>query len=178
MASSRVRFTVEDLAQLPEDKRAELHEGDLVMVPSADGWHQALLMRVIDALRDHVGRGDRDRVLPAPLDVVFDHENVLQPDVVVLPEGARAKPKPWSMPTPVLVVEVLSPSTEKRDRGVKLRILARFGVREAWNVDPVERTVEVHRLGESRVDVHRVGEFLASAAVPGFRLDVAELFGP
>lgn len=100
-------------------------------VPSPDGWHRTLVMRMVEALRERVGRNERERILPAPLDVVFEDENVLLPVVLVLPEGERARPGSWTMPRPLLVVEVVSPPAAKRGRGVKLRILARFGVREA-----------------------------------------------
>ena len=49
---------------------------------------------------------------------------------------------------PDLVVEVLSPSTEARDRGIKLRRYARAGVPHSWIVDPGQRTLEVDRLAE------------------------------
>ena len=49
-----------------------------------------------------------------------------------------------------MAVEVLSRSTEVRDRGRKMQMFARFGVPEYWIVDPVANTLEVHRLDEGR----------------------------
>ena len=95
---ARTRFTREDLEQLPEDRRAELHEGDLVMVPAPDPYHQRIVGDLHAALRDVVGR---DRVLIAPTDVVLDEETVLQPDLLVLPTGTRASRRPWRIPAPV-----------------------------------------------------------------------------
>ena len=46
---------------------------------------------------------------------------------------------------PDLMVEILSPSTAHRDRGIKLDLYARRGVREYWIVDPVEDVVDVWR---------------------------------
>ena len=53
-------------------------------------------------------------------------------DVVVLPKGTKPVGKGWHPPAPVLVAEILSPSTQRYDRGAKLRIYAAAGVKEAW----------------------------------------------
>ena len=73
---ARIRFTRRDLEQLPEDWRAELIEGDLVMLPSPDPSHQLLVGELVAALRDHLGPEERPRLLFAPMDVVIDDESV------------------------------------------------------------------------------------------------------
>ena len=57
---------------------------------------------------------------------------------------------------PSLVVEVLSPSTELRDRGVKMRAYAAAGVEEYWLVDVVSKRVEVYRQQDGRLEIQRV----------------------
>ncbi|MHC4429394.1 MAG: Uma2 family endonuclease, partial [Planctomycetota bacterium] len=69
---ARIRFTRKDLEQLPEDWRAELIEGDLVMLPSPDPSHQLLAGELYGALRDHLGPNERRRLLLAPTDIVID----------------------------------------------------------------------------------------------------------
>ena len=170
---ARTRFTREDLEQLPEDRRAELHEGDLVMVPAPDPYHQRIVGDLHAALRDVVGR---DRVLIAPTDVVLDEETVLQPDLLVLPTGTRASRRPWRIPAPVWIAEVLSPQTAERDRGPKLRLYARLGVREAWLVDPDAASIEVRDLQSGTATFFRSGEKARSATLAGFAVDVTELF--
>jgi hypothetical protein len=76
---AKIRFTRKDLEQLPEDWRAELIEGDLVMLPAPDPSHQLLVSELQRALGDHVGPNERGRVLAAPIDIVIDDESVLQP---------------------------------------------------------------------------------------------------
>ena len=82
-------------------------------------------------------------------------------------------------PAPDFVAEVLSPSTTRRDRGVKFRDYAAHGVSEYWLIDPVAETVEQHGLrGE---DYHLVGTWreedeITSLAVTGFRIPAAALF--
>jgi Uma2 family endonuclease len=93
----------------------------------------------------------------------------------VLPKGARATGIS-KRPTPVLVAEILSPSTASHDRGAKLRFYARAGVREAWIMDPDAETIEVHDLAAAQRHLFAAGEIAESRAVPGLRIDVAAYF--
>jgi len=175
VARRPIVFTRSDLAQLPDDCRAELLEGDLVMPPAPDGSHQLLVLRLARQLQDHLGP-EWERVLVAPCDVERDDRNVLQPDVMLLPEGTRPALHPWRPPTPIWVAEVVSPTSAIRDRGVKLRVYARFGLAEAWLVDQFARVIEVHDLAAGRATTFPEGEQARSAAMPGFAVDVAALF--
>ncbi|MFQ5843867.1 MAG: Uma2 family endonuclease [Planctomycetota bacterium] len=176
MSRLRVRFNREDLEQLSEHQRAELHEGDLVMIPSPDPWHGKLTLDLASRLRELLGAGEAYRVLVAPVDVVVDDENVVQPDVLVLPEGTVVTKPRWEIPSPIWVAEVLSPKTAKRDRGIKLRIYRRAGVREAWLVDPAPQTIEVHDLSARQSRTYAAGASAASAALQGFEVAVDDFF--
>lgn len=183
VAKPRVRFTRKDYEQLPEDFRAELIEGDLVMVPAPDPSHQSLLGVLHACLLGYLGRQARHRLLVSPVDLHIDDENIVQPDLLVLPEGTRAQKRPWRIPHPVWIAEVLSPKTASRDRGVKLRLYARVGVREAWLVDPDAETVEVRPLGADAGDAaaspgrpYRRGETAESGELVGLAVPLDELF--
>jgi Uma2 family endonuclease len=114
------------------------------------------------------------RALPAPFDVWVDDLNVYQPDVVVL-----RRPLPHDAPgvrAPLLVVEVLSPSTAQRDREVKRARLLAAGTDEVWLLDAAAQTIEVHSAAGCRVA--RGDEVLSSRALPGFALVPSTLFAP
>jgi Uma2 family endonuclease len=179
MHRSRVRATREDYERLPEHVKAELIDGEIVVTPAPSDWHEALLSRLVFHLHDHLGASAAGRLLGSRTEVVAweeGEEKILQPDAVVLPEGTKPTGRDWRAPTPVWVAEILSPSTAKRDRGVKIRLYAAAGVREAWLVDPDTETIEVCDLpGRSR-RVLAKGERAASVAIPGFGVDVAALF--
>ena len=163
-------FTQRDYLQLPEGFPAELIEGEFVKEPSPTYWHQGLILRLVAPLLRSV---DLDRVILAPADVFIDDWNVLQPDVLVrAPEDAVRGPAARSA-IPVLVVEVLSPSTAHRDRERKTGIYLRAGVGEVWIVDPDAGAVEVHT--SSGVRVFRGGEVAESRVVEGFRLSWSAL---
>ena len=173
VAQRRALLTADDYAKLPEDLRAELIDGELVMSPGPDRAHQTLVLRLVRVLDRHLGPSSDRRLLFAPFDVHLDKHNVLQPDVLVLPEGTDAsEPRPL----PTLVIEVISPSTATRDRGVKLERYRARGVREAWIVDRYQKTIDVLDLAAGMSLVCRPGDIACSAAVPGFSIDVTKLF--
>ncbi len=176
VAQRRTLLTADDYAKLPEDLRAELIDGELVMSPSPDPAHQRVVHRLVTALDRHLGPSSDHRLLFAPCDVLIDKHNVLQPDLLVLPEGTRATSPPWKIPLPVFVIEVISPSTETRDRGVKLERYRARGVREAWIVDPYRKTIDVLELETGTSLACRPGDTARSTVVPGFSIDVARLF--
>ena len=81
---------------------------------------------------------------------------------------------------PDLVVEILSPSTERYDRGYKLVLYGRHGVLEYWLVDPMNDTVEVLAPGEGELISHAAysgGQTLASPLLDGFGMELERLFG-
>lgn len=105
-----------------------------------------------------------------------------QPDIVFVAAGRRAIITPKEIAgAPDLVVEILSPGTEDRDRGYKRKMYARHGIREYWVVDPRVRSVEPYgRPGEVSAPPTRLTErdILASRVIPGLTLDLHEVFEP
>ena len=145
-AQPRVGYT--DLVHMPEDgRRYEIHGGELVVVPSPLVRHQVVVGAVFRILDSHARRSG-GRALVAPLDVVFDEFDVVQPDVLFF-RAERVhllQPDAVTRHAPDIVVEVLSPSTAAADRGRKMQTFARYAVPEYWIVDPVARQLEVHAL--------------------------------
>lgn len=164
------KFTRRDYLELPEGFPAELIEGDFVREPAPTRWHQRLVNALSLRLVDVVGL---DRVLPAPTDVYVDDWTVLQPDVLVTRPGDVVRRGSEAGAIPLLVVEVLSPSTLRRDRDKKTGIYLRAGVAEVWLVDPDAEVVELHT---GRAVVRVAGaERATSAALPGFTLAWSDL---
>lgn len=174
MVVPKVRHTRADYERLPEGVSAQLIEGELVVTPAPTPWHELLVARLMRCVA-HLG----DRVLGSRFEVVAGEppdEEIAQPDVVVLPEGTRATGRDWRPPTPVLVAEILSPTTRRHDRGAKLRIYAAAGVKEAWLLDPETETIDVCDLAAGTRRLFAKDEAALSRAVPGLRVDVAPFF--
>ena len=122
-------------------------------------------------------------VLYAPVDVVLGQgrqREVVQPDILWVSGSRKEIIKEQEIQgAPDLVVEILSPGTEERDRGYKKALYGRYGVRELWILDPGAETVEVYVPSTHEVvlqaSVHR-GEILTTRLLPGLRIDTSEVF--
>ncbi len=179
----RTRATYEDYLNTPEGERYELLDGELVMAPSPSMRHQELAARLFVAVFMFVQERALGKCYDAPTDVEFwsgNEKEVVQPDILFV-SAARAGiiTEANVQGAPDLVVEVLSPSTESRDRGYKRDLYARHGVKEFWLVDPDARTVEVLLLCGSGFEVaatYSVGQTLISPVLPGLNLRLSEVF--
>jgi len=182
MRRANVRFTYSDYLQLPEDKRYEILDGELYVVPAPNIRHQRLWKKVYNALIRRLEETGRGEILPAPCDVVFSEDNVAQPDILfVRKERLGIIGEANIREAPDLVVEILSASTRKKDLEIKRKMYARFGVQEYWIVDPDADTVEV--LSWSETGYVSAGVFgrmdrLSSPLLPELDLPLAEIFRP
>jgi len=163
------RFTRDDYMLLPEGFPAQLIEGELVREPAPTFDHQQTVGKLYLLLCAQVG--DERRVVLSPIDVFVDRHNVLQPDVLVL-----EAPLPRDVPEigiPLIVFEVLSPSTAHRDRRQNRRIYLEAGVREVWIVDPRTETITVHTSAGSTH--HGLEERAVSCAIRGVAIRPREV---
>ncbi|MBI4330707.1 MAG: Uma2 family endonuclease [Chloroflexi bacterium] len=181
MVRSDIKFTYEDYKNLPESetKRYELLEGELVVAPSPNEQHQSVSRNLEFLLFQYVKDNNLGTVYYAPFDVHLG-ENVLQPDIMYISQDRRhVITKDEIRGAPDLVIEILSPGTADKDRGLKRRLYARHGVREMWIVDPEAETIEVARPAKSGFEtagVYKRTETLVSSVLPGFRPDLREVF--
>lgn len=166
----QTRFTRAQYMRLPEGFRAQLLDGVLIRDPAPASWHQVVVGKIHYQLIQLVGIC---RTVQSPVDVFVDDHNILQPDVLVLPASHSIRRGDLEVAMPILVVEVLSRSTEKRDRNQKVAIYLGAGVAEVWLVHPHTAAVEIHRT--RGVEHYRPDDRPESEAVPGFELDLATL---
>ena len=171
------RATYDDVLTAPEDKVAEILDGELVLSPRPAARHSFAGSRLgIDV----GGPFDRGRGGPGGWWIVDEPELHFGEQVVVPDLAGWRRERMPAIPdvafftlAPDWVCEILSPSTERIDRGKKLRIYAEAGVARAWLVDPVEHTLEVLRLREGSWTI--VAVFTGSEAVRAEPFDAIEL---
>ncbi|MDJ0976228.1 MAG: Uma2 family endonuclease [Planctomycetota bacterium] len=177
---TRPRATVEDYLALPDDVRAELLAGELVLTPAPNTDHQFVVGALYAHMRAHTRRTGVGRVLLSPVDVHLPTGDVVQPDIVFVRSGQIGVIRDTHLAGgPDLLVEVLSPSGVVRDRVFKRDAYARSGVSEYWVVDVSERTVDVYRRrGEAFADplVHKPGHVITSWVLPDLKLPAVHLF--
>ena len=137
------RWTRDMVLALPDDgNRYELFDGELLVTPAPTGLHQLALARLFGLVAPYVHANAVGEALWSPADLALGGEQLSQPDLFVMPwlPGGR---RLWSaFPDPILVVEILSPSTERFDRTVKRPRFQRAGIPEYWIVDLDRRAVE------------------------------------
>jgi Uma2 family endonuclease len=105
---------------------------------------------------------------------------VLQPDILFISkERFNIITDKNVQGAPDLVIEILSSATADRDRGLKQKLYAKFGVREYWLVDPDKETIEVLALAEEgfeNIGAYQRGEILESPLLKGIPLAITEIF--
>lgn len=173
-------LSVEDLAQLPDDgKRYEILEGDLAVSPSPNRKHQNAIRR-LSSFFIQAESQSHGEWYPAPFDVVLDKHNVVEPDLLFIRQDRLDIITDANVQgVPDLVVEVLSPSTQDRDLGVKAHVYARFQIPEYWLVDPDAETLTIYRLaaeGYQLIGTFRIGDSVVSPLFPDLPLSVADIF--
>jgi Uma2 family endonuclease len=111
--------------------------------------------------------------------VIFSEDNTAQPDILFIAKENAGITKSHVFGAPDLAVEILSPSSIRRDRYDKLEQYARFGVKEYWIVDPANRSIEILALRDGRYAVHAHATetgAVSSLVLSGFTFDVAQVF--
>jgi len=175
-----IRLTYEDYCRLPNDgKRYEIINGELFVTPSPFRPHQRAVTRLTSRLSIFVQESDIGEVFVAPFDVVFSRFDVVEPDLLYISNARSIILTDKNVQgAPDLVVEVLSESTARVDRSIKLKLYGKFGVQEYWLIDPERPSAKIYRRGSEGLEL--AVEFgaegtLSSPLFPGFSLALCAL---
>jgi len=147
-----------DLEQIPEEAgyKYECIDGVLLVTPAPRMVHAAALAALsyeIESLLPQQGKARR--VITSRADLRVEPTAVVEPDLFVLRAPATAKTRLDDPNCVVLIAEVLSPSTAKRDRGIKRLFYQRVGVPEYWIVDLDARLIERWTPSDERPEILR-----------------------
>ncbi|HEU4631343.1 MAG TPA: Uma2 family endonuclease [Gemmatimonadaceae bacterium] len=179
-------WTPDEVRELQDESRPwpryELIDGELHVTPAPRPVHQVAAVELLLRIAPYVKVHGLGRALLSPADIALDQRSVLQPDVFVVPRGqlgSSGGPEPtWREVTGLLLaVEVVSPSSARRDHGVKRRYYQRHGVPEYWIVDLDARLVERWRPADERPEI--LSEALAwqpRTELAPLTLDMSALF--
>ena len=165
------------MKDIPE--RYEIIEGiryDFLSSPKYT--HQKLLTNL--HLAFHSSCNLEGEILFAPLDVHFDENNIVQPDLIYIArEHMDIIRDGYIFGVPDLVVEILSDSTAKRDKTIKKRLYEKFGVKEYWVVDPFYRLVEQFVLDHGRYRLEEIfteEDAITASTVSCLTIDLNNIF--
>lgn len=181
--AQKTHYTYADYLALPDDgRRYEIIEGELFVTPSPTLFHQGSLAQLYLLVNEWVRRKAGGKVFFAPIDVILADDTVVVPDLIWIAPGRK-----WTMTrrgveaAPDLVVEVLSPSTSARDRGLKGRLYFQHGTREYWLVDPKARSLALRVPSPGGFSIHAEGKGetpLVSSLDPDLKVVPEDLFRP
>lgn len=143
-------YTIDDYETIPDDRPMELIDGVLYDMTAPSTIHQMIIPQLWSRLHSHIlSRGGSCIVMTAPTDVRLDCDDrtMIQPDVFVVCDRSKFTDKRIEG-APDFIIEVLSPSTRKKDTFIKAQKYLNAGVFEYWLVDPDAEKVVVYVFGK------------------------------
>ena len=176
MATKLKRWTLEELHSLPDDgNKYELVRGDLFVTPAPSPAHEAIANALAEIIEPYVRVRALGKVF-RPRAVVRLEDSETEPDLMV-----RAVPHPlpdsWDdMPRPILLVEVLSDTTRRRDQVDKRRLYVDAKIPDYWIIDGEARTIRVVRPGLDDIFSKGLVSWHPEGAAEPLVVDAAELF--
>lgn len=147
------RYTLADALNWDESERIELIYGVPYLMSPPVRVHQEILTALVLQIGTYL-KGKKCRLYPAPFGVrLFEQDGdspnrvdtMVEPDISVVCDSDKLD-EIGCKGAPDLIIEILSPSTQRHDRVTKFNLYQEAGVREYWIVDPMSRTVQVYVL--------------------------------
>lgn len=171
-------------AAFTDEVRRELYDGEIFEMPSPTNQHQKIYRSVLKQIEAWIDQNRQGIVYLPPLDLRISPTVQFIPDLMFYLEQDAARIEHPSgrglVAPPDLIVEIISPSTAQRDREIKYRSYARFGVDWYWIFDPQDQTLHVYqRAGRAYREeaVLQLSEVFRPTFLPGLQLNLNEVFG-
>jgi Uma2 family endonuclease len=185
-------FSYSDYLRWPDDIRAEIIYGVAYMMSPPLTNHQRVAGSLFNTLFDFL-KGKTCEVFIAPFGVRLfpkddkSDDTVVEPDIVVICDPSKIDERGCNG-APDLVIEILSPSTRRKDKFLKRELYQKAKVREYWIVSPDDREIEVHLFENNTIKYYGVNdseeedfilsEIVPVAVLPGLEIDVKDIFKP
>lgn len=150
LPAEKKQYTFADCLAWDESQRAEIINGEVFLMAPPSRVHQEIAAELTRQFGNYL-EGKRCKVYPAPFGVRLferdgdrpeDIDTMVEPDLSVVCDEGKLDDH-GCRGAPDLVIEILSPSSQRHDRFVKLGLYQWAGVREYWIVDPAYRSVQV-----------------------------------
>lgn len=186
LPAEKIRYTFADCLTWGENERIEIINGEAVMMAPPSSVHQEISGELFAQLHAYL-KGKQCKVYPAPFAVrLFERDGddpesvdtMVEPDISVICDKSKID-KHGCKGAPDLVIEILSPSTRRHDRLVKMNLYQRAGVREYWIVDPANQDAQSFVLEDGRYsakDFGAAGDHMRVSILDGCVIDLSEVF--
>jgi Uma2 family endonuclease len=169
-------YSVQDYFKLDGPYLVEFVDGRLQVLPMPDSLHQAIIRVLCNLIENFLERDPEARVVMAPFKVFLNDRLYREPDVAMMlgKHAQRRTTQSWRGAD--LVVEVISESNREHDVVTKMIDYAAASIPEYWIVDPEAKAITAFALVDGKYSQLESGDVVQSRVMPGFTLDVAELF--
>lgn len=171
-------YTIEDIYDLPEGKRAELIDGAMYDMAPPSRLHQKISGQLYKSIANYIdNNGGTCEVYAAPFAVFLneDNKNYVEPDISVICDKDKLTDNGCNG-APDWIIEIVSPGTQTRDYGIKLFKYRMSGVREYWIVNPAKEVVNVYDLEyDKATSIYSFDEYIPVTIYPGFSLKISDL---
>ena len=174
-------YTYADYCTWPDGERWELIDGKaFAMAPAPSVGHQGVSSNIHGQFYNFL-KGKPCKVFHAPFDVRLNadtyDDTVVQPDLVIICDRSILRDT-GCIGAPDMVVEILSPSTLRRDRTLKFDLYLKAGVREYWIIDPATKTLSAHVLknGEYTIRAYTDTDIVPVHVLEGCMINLTDVF--
>ena len=174
-------YTIEDIFALPDGERAELIDGKIYYMAPPTWKHQRISGYLHNQIYNYIrSNNGQCEVLAAPFAVFLkdDDINYLEPDISVICDPSKLDDI-GCKGAPDLIMEILSPSTNRHDKLTKFNLYQRAGVREYWIVDPVSKSVQIFVLEDGHYAAKDFGsaeEKVQVNVLEDCKIDLSQVF--
>ncbi|WP_026664793.1 Uma2 family endonuclease [Butyrivibrio sp. FC2001] len=152
-AKKNGEYTVADYYALPDDKRVELIDGYFYDMTAPRTIHQIICDLVFNSIYNFI-RENKGSCIPisSPIDVQLDCDDktMVQPDIIIVCDEDKIKDR-VVFGAPDLIIEILSPSTRRKDMFVKTDKYCNAGVKEYWMIDPKKKILIAYNFSDEDV---------------------------
>ncbi len=177
------KYSYADYLTWDESERWEIIDGTPHMQATPSRAHQEVLMELSVQIHNYL-KGKSCKVYPAPFCVRLDLEksdndikNVVEPDITIVCDTSKLD-KRGCKGSPEMIIEILSPSTAKLDKIIKLNKYEQAGVQEYWIVEPDQRLVNVFTLdsGKYNIKIYSDEDKVKVSIFQDLEIDLNEVF--
>lgn len=170
-------YTIDDIYNLPDGQRAELIDGQILMMAPPTRKHQDVSGELFGVIRNYIkGRKGDCKVYSAPFAVFLNKDNktYVEPDISVICDKNKLTEKGCDG-APDWIIEVVSPGSQRRDYMIKLFKYRTSGVREYWVVDPMKSRVIVYDFEHDDMAEYGFSDNVKAGIYEDLSIDFSEL---
>lgn len=170
-------YTLEDIYNLPEGKRAELIDGNIYMMSPPNRKHQQIVGRLFNRISNYIASGNgtcEPYISPFAVFLNEDDKNYVEPDISVICDRNKLTDKGCSG-APDWIIEVVSPGSQRMDYMTKLFKYRTAGVREYWIVDPKDESVSVYDFERDNMGKYNFSDIVRVGIYEDLEIDFSEL---